>query len=204
MTEEQKEIIFAKYAKLICNAADWHSVAQSLYATAIKLEPEISRLWKDLRDLMFVPGHVGDTGPLIAAHYQRVYLMLISYSLENLLKGFLVGQFSSQFHDESLQTGSLPSILKTHNLETLAKKCPLDLNEEQSNMLHRLTSHAEWIGRYPYPAKAADYYTFNSANLTTSNAIGWSSDEMRRIKELVDEIAEQLGTTLYPERGGNL
>ena len=202
ITDDQKRDIYPKYAQLVCEPKHWLSIARSLYAAAEKLEPEIHRLWKDLHDSIFTPGHVADPRPFEASDYQRVYLMLMAYSLENLFKGFLVGTLKSDLFDQASQDGKLPPMLKTHRLEELAQRCPLHLSPDEHGLLHRLVGHAEWIGRYPYPKRAEEFYTFSDSSPIPGNAIGWSSGEVESIKVLVNNIAEQLGTSLRTHSGG--
>ena len=202
ITDDQKRDIYPKYAQLVCESKNWLSVAQTLYAAAEKLEPEVHRLWKDMHDSIFTPGHVADPGPFNASDYQRVYLMLIAYSLENLFKGFLAGTSKSELFESTSQNGKLPSLLKTHGLNELAQRCPLHLSPDQQSLLHRLVGHAEWIGRYPYPTRAEEFYSFSDSSPVPGNAIGWSSGEVESVKALVNSIAEQLGTTLHPDSSG--
>jgi len=202
-TDEQKQIVYPQYAKLVCESDHWLWIAQYLYAAAEKLEPEINRLWRHLHNSLFVtPDQIADPGPFQATHFQRVYLMLIAYSVENLFKGYLVKAQKSQLFDEAFENGELPRSLKTHNLLALASQCPLNLDPDEQLHLERLASHAAWIGRYPYPTKAEYFYVFTDASPVPSNAIGWSSDEVETIKALVEKIAKQLSMPIRPKGSG--
>lgn len=200
---DQKQEIYQKYAKLICNSSLWRSAALSLYAAAEQLEPEIKKQWKDLKESSFVPYVPKKDEPFQALEYQRVYLMLVAYSLENLMKGFCAYKFKSEFFEETSTSGTLPKMLKTHNLKKLAENCPLELSDTEHKLLNRLSRHSEWIGRYHFPTTAKEFYNLTGSNKIPSTAQVWSSGEIDDVRAIVTSIAEQLGTSLKQVKAGN-
>jgi hypothetical protein len=202
-TDEQKQIVYPQYAQLICEPSHWLMIAQYLYASAERLEPEITRLWNHMWDSMGLPlGERTDPGPFEPADYQRVYLMLIAYCLENLFKGYLVKTRKQEFHSQAMQTGELPPPLRTHNLQLLARQCPLHLEDDEVQRLHRFAGHATWIGRYPYPLRADQFYVFAEGSTIPGNGVAWSSDEIELTRAFVEKIAKQLEMPIRPEVSG--
>ena len=202
-SDEQKHIVYPQYAQLICEPTHWLRISQYLYASAEKLEPEISRLWHHMWDSLGLPlEQRTDPGPFEPANYQRVYLMLIAYCLENLFKGYLVKQHKEEFLIQAKQTGKLPSALRTHDLQALAKECPLRLDEDEVQLLHRFAGHATWIGRYPYPTRADQFYVFAEGSSVPGNGVGWSSNEIETTRAFVEKIANQLDMPIRPEGSG--
>jgi hypothetical protein len=203
-TEEQRQIVYPQYAQLICESDHWLSIAQSLYASAERIEPEIKRLWKDMWDSMFADGHKSQPEAFQPADYQRVYLMLLAFTLENLFKGFLVKTRRPEFYNQALHDGELPSLLKTHRLDELAQLCSLKLTEDEQRIVRRLSGHALWIGRYPYPSRAEQFYVFTPPSLIPGNGVAWSSDDVETIKAFIEKAATRLKMALRPNGGGTL
>jgi hypothetical protein len=198
-SDEQMRTVYPMYAQLICESSHWAYIAQYLYASAEKIEPEINRLWCHMQDSISHPSEERvDPGPFIAANFQRVYLMLMAYCLENLFKGYLVKVRREELLEEIIEKGKLPQLLTRHDLEKLAKDCSLSPNEEDLRLLQRLASHATWIGRYPYPLSADHFYTFAEGSSIPGNGVGWGSDEIETTKVLIRKIAAQLGMPLQP------
>jgi hypothetical protein len=200
ITKEQQMLVNPMYAQLICESSHWVYIAQYLYASAGKIEPEINQLWRHMHDSIFRrPEERTDPGPFRPVDFQRVYLLLMAYCLENMLKGYLVKVRRDQLFEETKKSGELPQMLKTHDLEKLAMQCPLSLNEEDVHVLQRLVYHARWIGRYPYPLRADQLYSFAEGSSVPGNGIGWGSDEIETTKVLINKIAKLLGMSLQPD-----
>lgn len=194
---DQKQELYQKYAELICTPREWLFAARRLYAAAKLLEPKINKLWKSFDNSIFFSELPQENEPFQASDYQSVYLMLVAYSLENLMKGFWAYKFESELLEEASKNGVLPKMLKTHDLKKLAENCPIGLSDGERALLKKLSSHAEWIGRYPNATTAEKFYNLPSANSTQE---WWGSSEVEEIKLLVERITEQLGTSMNPPK----
>ena len=198
ITAKQKQELFPKYAKLVCQARFWVYTAQCLYAAAEQLEPETNRLWKGLHDSIMSLEQKKDPEPFQASDYQAVYLMLVGYSLENLMKGFLAEKMKSEFSPEIGKTGKLPSILKDHKLDKLAMKCQLKLSSDEVGFLKRLSRHIVWVGRYHFATSAEKFYHLTDSNTIPSSGKAWISNDINEVKKLINNIAKQLRINIRP------
>ena len=80
---------------------------------------------------------------------QRVYLMLMGFALENLLKGLLVSSSPDQYvrkDDKLFDWGK-----DGHNLVKLAQWAGLELSETEVDICRRLSRFSTWAGRYWFP-----------------------------------------------------
>jgi hypothetical protein len=88
------------YRNLVTDSGIWIESARGLFTTAVYLSKEIEKRWVRLE--------AGILGRMIylrddsfeAYDYQAVYFMLISFSLENIFKAFLVEKHSSELGSE--------------------------------------------------------------------------------------------------------
>ena len=188
------------YAQGICSGNAWERIAQCLFASAEKIETEINLLWENMQESLFRPNEERlPPAPFYAHELQRVYLMLIAYCVENLCKGHIVKANRGNMIEEAKRSGRLPRILQSHDLEGLSTKCALTLNVDDLRLLERLSTHASWIGRYPYPLRADQFYSFLDGNPIPTNGFWWSSTEVHETKAVVEKIANQLKMALRPE-----
>jgi len=78
-----------------------------------------------------------------------VYIMLLAFAAENLLKGILVGRDLSRVEELGLakwQGGG-------HDLRALAHDAHIELTPDQEALLLNMSVFGEWLGRYPCPLK---------------------------------------------------
>ena len=82
---------------------------------------------------------------------ESVYVLMIGYCLENMIKGLLI------FNDPTLTSGkSLNKKIKTHNLSRLSKGLKVPFTEEESQLMDVITVYIEWLAKYPIPTKASE------------------------------------------------
>jgi hypothetical protein len=115
-------------------------------------------------------------------------MMLCAFSIENLLKGQIVEKDRKSVYDSVFQSGKLPRRLSTHNLPQLAGDCHVELTDLGKKMLHFLTRHSTWIGRYPLGASAAKHFYLVKQKVNSPEA-GLSRDQMTIVKDLVNSIS---------------
>jgi hypothetical protein len=183
------------YAKNISEWWGWLNSAQSLFKTSELIEPHIHSLWD------FIEGNLKNKNENLGSkireviEFQSIYMMLIAYCIENLLKGYIIECNRERIHSETLRTGKLPTDIKSHNLSALAKKCNLKLTELENNLLRRLSEHAIWYGRYPFGPSVPDHHIFKKPFLPTIDT-GWSPEQAKAVKALTESIAKQFGKNI--------
>jgi hypothetical protein len=94
-------------------------------------------------------------------------IMLASFSIENLMKGIYVSKFP-----EAITQGKIPDdIGKTHNLNILAEKVSMVLDEDEKRLCDHLTEWAVNHGRYPIGKKTSDLKSRRKINLGVKHPI---------------------------------
>jgi len=88
-----------------------------------------------------------------------IYLFLMGYAIENLLKGILILRHPEYFKP----TGEMTSI-GTHKLVSLCQRCGIQLLDEESTLLDKLTTYIRWAGRYPVPLDIQDMPPINPSS----------------------------------------
>jgi hypothetical protein len=106
----------------------WEELGDNLIIAANKLEPETE-------------------GPI----YNRIYLMLIGFALENYYKGAMI--LLKDNYAKAINTGKI-NHLKNHNLLGLASKAGLNIHDDLHAILNQLTEYIVWRSRYPAPLEA--------------------------------------------------
>ena len=76
----------------------------------------------------------------------NVALMLAGFGIENLAKATLI-----RGDDAAVQDDSLVGHLKTHDLNTLVRRCGITPTAEQDYVLRILSRQVKCSGRYPFP-----------------------------------------------------
>ena len=78
----------------------------------------------------------------------RIYLFVAAFAAENLLKALVVGR--ANWPDSQIAQ-KIPDELKSHKLLDLAAVAGVNLTDDESEVLERLTEFGIWLGRYPAP-----------------------------------------------------
>ena len=116
------------------------------------------------------------------------YFMLVAFGIENLCKGQIVRDRLEELRAEGLANVErnqppfpvLPKFLKEHNLLDLAEVLRIDTNQDEEELLRRLTDSSVWSGRYPVPRFPRE--------LTNSS---FSDDDVYRIRALIEKIRDR-------------
>ena len=149
------------------------------------MEPEVVAIWESFRE-----SHVAkDSRKLKSDEILSVYLMLIAFAVENLLKAELVRKSYSEFRQIFEASGKLPPLLKTHDLFMLAREAALTIRLEEEDLLRRLTRSAIWAGRYPLPIefnKLAGGEEFSDGKVWSVSYLG--GKDIQRLRKLIDKI----------------
>ena len=112
-----------------------------------------------------------------------VYLMLMGFSLENLLKGIVIRQQPELLKPD----GSFN--LKSHKLVILAQMGNIQLLPEEESTLETLTTATEWASRYSVPLKQEDMFPKKLSDDTWKQR-GYAYDR-RKTQEKVTSLWEK-------------
>lgn len=119
---------------------DWKMKADEYYVSSEKLFSEISKEYKKLQQTKGEE-YYGKYHPSI----HSVYLLLVGFSLENLLKGIIL------FKHPALLTEKLDRKLTTHNLSKIALSTELSFDDREQHLFLLLSPHINWFSKYPIP-----------------------------------------------------
>jgi hypothetical protein len=88
------------------------------------------------------------------------YMMLLGFSLENLIKAVSIKSYTSQSGSVSdfkdLQN-NVWQVKNAHDLLAIADKCRFNLTDDEKNLLERHTEFLVWAGRYHIPKDKLRY-----------------------------------------------
>ncbi|MDH4265826.1 MAG: hypothetical protein OEW45_09340 [Deltaproteobacteria bacterium] len=168
----------------------WIAKAEELLEVAGFLEPEIEKMWAEMRE-----------GGFLKEHYITTYFMLCSYALENLLKALYIKTNYQKIEAELKESCELPKSIKNHDLWKLAKE--LDVVEEEwgeETLLKKLTRSAVWFGRYPTPPNPKDLKRFHDSEYeNTPTPIPFSSymnTDLEEIRAIISRIKSKLNQNI--------
>ena len=134
-------------ARAILNPNKWLEKAEDLIFSAENLEPSVHEFWNE--------NSSRDT--------HNVYLMLLGYAIENLLKAVLVSKLTPEEKEKVMRKGVLPQNLKRHCGIELVKNLGIKFSHETEslsdqygkfpsgtkNLIERIGNAVIWRGRYP-------------------------------------------------------
>ena len=189
---DSEETRMSLYQDTALRASSWLNNAIALLDSAALLEPKVNEFWQTWRE------HIKDKSARMKSDkYISVYLMLISFAVENLLKAIIVREMRSEIIDELIR-GRFPKILKSHDLIALSQLAEFPVkNQLYEDLLHRLCRSAVWHGRYPVPL---DYRSGRSARFLNGKEYTISLDreiDLDLVKELIKDI-KQFGNFRNP------
>ena len=191
MTQPDLDTLKATYAKTVCDQSQWIHSAKRLLASAQLVGSEATSRWKFWRDSLSKGKSLPNAYE--AHHFQAVYLLLVGFAIENLLKGHLLSKGKDSFYEGILKTGRFPQSLdRRHDLVSLARSCGFESTNEELISLQRLAKHSRWIGRYPFPMDYREHFTLSSTNKVPTTGKAWSSKEIETINALVRTFCSKL------------
>src|SRR6202162_2428031 len=146
MTVSQSDrdgMLRAYYRIKLLKPSAWKEKAEELIAVAESLEPAIL-------------DH-SETPPFHALN--SAYLMLVSFAVENFLKGALVARNRDRYKEFMLKTPErrFPLELRSHDLLDLGRRLGLVFSGEETRLANRLSHAATWSGRYPVPLRFSEF-----------------------------------------------
>ncbi len=178
-----------QFAQNVLHPGLWLSSARSLMGAAEHLTEAIAGFWQE-------PGPEGKPLEMIlGADYQKIFMMLYGFAIENLCKAYMVTQLNADERRRIVEKGELPGKLKDHNLPRLVEeKIGLKVEIEERKLLKSLEEAVLWAGRYPVsigPGPSAIKNEDVLAQLLNMPQ-GISSDDVPRTREITERIMEHV------------
>ena len=183
-----------EFAKNVLHPVLWLSSARSLIGAADHLTEAIARFWQDPE-----PDGEVSLAMLAGADYQRIFMMLYGFAIENYCKAYMVTQLNADERRRVVEKGELPGKLKDHNLPRLVEeKIGLKVEVKEIKLLKRLEEAVLWAGRYPVSTGPGPSATKDEDVLAQLRNMpqGISSDDVPLTRELTERIVEHIGMLL--------
>ena len=168
----------------------WIAKAEELLEVARFLEPEIEKMWAEMRE-----------GGCLKEHYITIYFMFSSYALENLLKALYIKTNYQKIEAELNESCELPKSIKNHNhdLWKLAKELDVVVRElGEETLLKNLSRSAVWYGRYPTPSKPKDLKRCHDSEFqnTPIPFSLYTNMDLEEIKAIISRIRSKLSQNI--------
>jgi hypothetical protein len=181
-------ISLSNYAADLLNSRKWFETANELTAAMSVLEPHVLAWWQSLKEWS------NGNAQIFREHgFQPLYMMLASYAIENLCKGYSVRRLDPTERDIVRQHGRLPKRLETHRLAGLITDTEMSIDNLEEELLARLERAAIWFGRYPIPRFFRER---NTAILPDGHlqSVSWQgSADVYRTKAIIKRIRKHVG-----------
>jgi len=178
----------------------WVKSADDLLAASKKLEPSIKRYWSLAKENLIAErenlkeGRYSEPWKEQGPYLQAIYSMLVAYAIENLYKTSLILQNKNQYEQDIMRERGLPRELKTqrHDLLDLVNKLNLNIDEDEINLLLRLSRNSYWQGRYPVPTKAKDLNSVVVHDGIPHFVAFLAPNDFPKIESLISRIKEHI------------
>jgi hypothetical protein len=180
------QVYKTNYVSKITLSQYWFSEANKLLAAAKFLEPHILQGWEDTqawikKEKVRFPEH----------EFQTTYMMLCSYAIENLCKGWLAARLPVWERERLKRQGKLPKSLEGHDLFELVEKIGMPFVDHDEELLRRLALSAVWRGRYPVPLHyRGGEGVFKDGRTYNLQELG--AGDIPRIKDLVQRLRQHV------------
>ena len=146
------------YLDQLLNPWFWVEKADEMLEASKVLEPQLRKYWSvvltNAKEGKYDKG--GEHPDIPPPNLHGPYFILVSYALENLFKALIVRERSNEISSQFIQTGSLPRLIKEHNLVKLLKKTNMKVDIKEEDILIRLSRQSKWKSRYPVPVGLHD------------------------------------------------
>lgn len=187
-----------QFAQNVLHPVLWLSSARSLMGAAESLTKEIARFWQES-----VPDSTKPLEMILWADYQKIFMMLYGFAIENFCKAYMVTQLSADQRRRVVERGELPGKLKDHNLLRLVEeKIGLKVEVEERKLLKSLEEAVLWAGRYPVSTGPGPSATKDEDVLAQLRNMpqGISSEDVPRTRKLTERIMEHVGMLLEKQK----
>jgi hypothetical protein len=178
----------SEFKEKILNYKLWITKAEELLEVAGFLEPEIEKMWAEMRE-----------GGFIKEHYITTYFMLSSYALENLLKALYIKTNNEKIKAELEESCKLPKSINNHDLWELGKDLDVVAREwGEETLLKKLSRSAVWFGRYPTPSKQKDLKRFHDSEYenTPIPFSSYMNTDLEEIRTIISRIKNKLNQNI--------
>jgi hypothetical protein len=183
MAIDWKGVFKRIYKSKALRAKLWKEKASDLILVASFLEPEIDRVWEIMKK-----ASQGQNVALGNSRIIGIYLMLVSFAVENMLKARLIEMNLHEYRKAVETNGNLPSELRSHDLYNLSIQAGLQITDAEEDLLRRLSRSAIWAGRYPVPLRHVDLEGQKYSDGDVKNDSRYLLSDRADIKNLVDKL----------------
>lgn len=147
-----------QYLEKLLDPRVWVNMADEMLEASKVLEPQLRQYWSVVmtreKERKYNRGKEFPYSPPPNLH--GPYFILVSYGLENLFKAIIVRERGDEIRSEFAQKGTLPSLIKRHNLVELSKNANIEMDIKEENVLTRLSRLSKWKSRYPVPVEVRE------------------------------------------------
>src|SRR4030042_2586768 len=130
-----------QYLDGLLNPRSWVEKADEMLEASKVLESHLRRYWSvvqaDVKEGRYDKG--GKPPHIPPPNVHGPYFILVSYALENLLKALIVRNRRDEISSQFFQKGSLPRLIKEHNLVKLSTDANINVNIQEEDILPRLS-----------------------------------------------------------------
>ncbi|CAM3126959.1 hypothetical protein PASE110613_17685 [Paenibacillus sediminis] len=154
ISEDKARFLKQDITEVINNPNAWIYKSKELKESADTLLDSILLENKRVRIIASLnPGKV-----MVSKSNYSTYYLLISFAIENILKGIYVLNNNFKLDNDYRIRPRLG-----HNLLSISNNLYINLSLEEEQILNKLTHYLIWEGRYPTPMNAMDFqYTFET------------------------------------------
>jgi hypothetical protein len=179
------------YVNAARNYHDWFRAADELQQAVDLLKPQVTGWWVGLlqwekskeRPRKF---------PALGCH--SIAMMLMAFVVENLCKGALIRNGLVDISPEQLAQSGLPSAIKTHRLRTLIKAVEMPTDDNEQELLSRMTRCSLWRGRYPVNVKYNEAIHSLMVDDGKKYSASWFGEkDIERMDALVAKLRSHVG-----------
>jgi hypothetical protein len=144
-TKEYRDFWLPRFEEAAKNPTVWASKSSDLRKAASLLLPDINAFFASVMRAN-EPIHLAGDG------LASVFMMLMAFAAENLLKGILIARQPDLVTPKNVSKWEGGG----HDLIELAKAAEIKLTEDETRLLLTLSLHGKWMGRYPCPFNHSD------------------------------------------------
>jgi hypothetical protein len=162
------------YLDNLLNTRLWMGKADKLLEASEVMKPKLQKYWDifrtNAREGRYNKG--GLPPRKMPSELHGPYFILVSYALENLFKALIIRDRSDEIRAQFFQKGTLPSLIKGHDLVKLSKAADIKISITEEDVLTRLSRQSKWKSRYPVPVELSDMQNI----IKYSNGKGYFAD----------------------------
>ena len=179
------------YVNAARNYRDWFRAADELQQAVDLLKPQVTGWWAGVVQWEKSKER---PRPFPALGCHSIAMMLMAFVVENLCKGALIRNGLVDISPEQLAQSGLPSAIKTHRLRTLIKAVEMPTDDNEQELLSRMTRCSLWRGRYPVNVKYDEaIHSLMMDDGKKYSAAWFGEKDIERMDALVAKLRSHVG-----------